>query len=56
MTLVHNPMIRWIWFGGILTTAGAVVALLPSPFRRRVRAIGTIETAKEDTRRIAPAA
>jgi cytochrome c-type biogenesis protein CcmF len=56
MTLVHNPMIRWIWFGGILTTASAVVALLPSPFRRRVRAIGTIEIAREDTRRIAPAA
>jgi cytochrome c-type biogenesis protein CcmF len=56
MTLVHNPMIRWIWFGGILTTASAVVALLPSPFRRRARAIGTIESAREDTRRIAPAA
>jgi cytochrome c-type biogenesis protein CcmF len=56
MTLVHNPMIRWFWFGGILTTASAVVALLPSPFRRRARAIGTIESAREDTRRIAPAA
>jgi cytochrome c-type biogenesis protein CcmF len=55
LTLVHNPMIRWIWFGGMLTTFSAVVAMLPSPFRRRVRA-HTIESAPEDIRRIAPAA
>jgi len=36
LTLVERPMIRWIWFGGMLTTASAVVAILPSPLRRRV--------------------
>jgi cytochrome c-type biogenesis protein CcmF len=56
MTLVHNPMIRWIWFGGILATASTVFALLPSPFRRRASAIGKIESVREDTRCIAHAA
>jgi cytochrome c-type biogenesis protein CcmF len=37
MTLVHNPMIRWIWAGGILITISAIVAALPAKLRRRVR-------------------
>jgi cytochrome c-type biogenesis protein CcmF len=56
MTLVHNPMIRWIWFGGIITTVSAVVGVLPSPFRRRVHVSETFESVTEDSRRIAPAA
>jgi len=29
LTLVDNPMIRWIWVGGMLCAASAVVAVLP---------------------------
>ncbi len=29
LTLVSNPMIRWIWAGGALTTVSAVVAIWP---------------------------
>jgi cytochrome c biogenesis factor len=36
LTLVSNPMIRWIWFGGIWTTCSALVAIWPSRRRRRV--------------------
>jgi cytochrome c-type biogenesis protein CcmF len=57
MTLVHNPMIRWIWVGGILVTVSAVVGVMPSPSRRRVLAGATTETsASDDDRRIATAA
>jgi cytochrome c-type biogenesis protein CcmF len=35
LTLVNNPMIRWIWVGGVFTTVSAIVALLPN---RRSRA------------------
>jgi cytochrome c-type biogenesis protein CcmF len=35
LTLVNNPMIRWIWVGGVFTTVSAIVALLPN---RRIRA------------------
>jgi cytochrome c-type biogenesis protein CcmF len=38
LSLVDNPMIGWIWFGGIWTAASAVVAALPSPFRRQTLA------------------
>jgi cytochrome c-type biogenesis protein CcmF len=38
MTFVDNPMIRWIWFGGTLTTASALVAIWPSLLRGRVAA------------------
>jgi cytochrome c-type biogenesis protein CcmF len=30
LTLVHNPMIRWIWTGGIVATVSAIVAMWPS--------------------------
>jgi cytochrome c-type biogenesis protein CcmF len=36
MTLVNNPMVRWIWIGGMLTTVSAVVAIWPSRLRRHV--------------------
>jgi cytochrome c-type biogenesis protein CcmF len=41
MSLVNNPMIRWIWIGGMLTTASAVVAIWPPRLRRRA-ALNTI--------------
>lgn len=37
VTFVNNPMIRWIWLGGYVTTAGAVVAVWPS--RRQTKAV-----------------
>src|SRR6185369_2868916 len=39
LTLVNNPMIRWIWAGGALTTLSAVVAIWPSRRSRQVVAI-----------------
>jgi cytochrome c-type biogenesis protein CcmF len=30
LTLVNNPMIRWIWAGGVLTTLSAMVAIWPT--------------------------
>jgi cytochrome c-type biogenesis protein CcmF len=35
LTLVHNPMIRWLWTGGIVATVSAIVAMWPSRRRRR---------------------
>jgi cytochrome c-type biogenesis protein CcmF len=35
LTFVNNPMIRWIWVGGMLSTASAVVAAWPTRFGRR---------------------
>jgi cytochrome c biogenesis factor len=29
LTLIDNPMIGWIWIGGIVATFSAIVALLP---------------------------
>jgi cytochrome c-type biogenesis protein CcmF len=37
LTLVNNPMIRWIWVGGILTAASTIVTIFPSQRRRRAR-------------------
>ena len=39
LTLVNNPMIRWIWAGGALTTLSAVVAIWPSRRSRQAAAI-----------------
>jgi cytochrome c-type biogenesis protein CcmF len=33
LTLVDNPMIRWIWAGGALTTFSAIVAIWPARSR-----------------------
>lgn len=34
MTLVDNPMICWIWYGGVVTTTAAIVAMWPVSRRR----------------------
>jgi len=39
LTLVNNPMIRWIWAGGALTTLSAVVAIWPSRRSRQASSI-----------------
>jgi cytochrome c-type biogenesis protein CcmF len=36
LTFVNNPMIRWIWMGGIISAVSAVVAAWPTRIRRRV--------------------
>jgi cytochrome c-type biogenesis protein CcmF len=41
LTLVHNPMIRWLWTGGIVATVSAVVAMWPPPRRRQAHASTT---------------
>ncbi len=38
LTLVNNPMIRWIWAGGALTTLSAVIAIWPSRRSRQAPA------------------
>lgn len=38
LTLIDNPLIRWIWAGGFLVTVGAAVAVWPSRSRGRVAA------------------
>jgi cytochrome c-type biogenesis protein CcmF len=42
LTFVDNPMIGWIWAGGLLTMASAVVAGLPSLSRRRAGGIAAV--------------
>ena len=48
MTFAHNPMIRWIWVGGVLVALSAIVAILPSQNRRRARATGPMEQFASD--------
>jgi len=38
LTLVHNPMMRWIWVGGMITAVSAVVVMWPERRRRRAAA------------------
>jgi cytochrome c-type biogenesis protein CcmF len=33
LTLVYNPMMRWIWLGGLTAAAGALVAMVPQSGR-----------------------
>jgi cytochrome c-type biogenesis protein CcmF len=57
VTLVRNPMIRWIWVGGMLVTVSTVVAALPGQLSRRKRVSGMMEPfASEDGRYVASAA
>jgi cytochrome c-type biogenesis protein CcmF len=35
LTLVDNPMVKWIWVGGLLTAVSAVAAAFPSRLRYR---------------------
>jgi cytochrome c-type biogenesis protein CcmF len=57
MTLVHNPMVRWIWAGGILVTVSAMVAALPAKVRRRVHTTTTtIPLVGDDAKHLATAA
>lgn len=44
VTLIDNPLMRWIWFGGCLAAAGAATALWPLR-RRRTRAADRLPSA-----------
>jgi cytochrome c-type biogenesis protein CcmF len=37
--LIASPLVEWIWFGGIIVVAGALIAIWPAPLgaRRRLR-------------------
>jgi cytochrome c-type biogenesis protein CcmF len=39
LTFVDNPMMRWIWFGGICGMLGAVIGIWPGTARRQAAAI-----------------
>jgi cytochrome c-type biogenesis protein CcmF len=47
VTLVENPMMRWIWFGGWLAAAGAGVAAWPERKRRSTKQ--SVAPAKKET-------
>jgi cytochrome c-type biogenesis protein CcmF len=47
LTLVSNPLMRWIWVGGLIATVSAVVSLWPSR-RRGVRADGALRSRAGD--------
>jgi cytochrome c-type biogenesis protein CcmF len=54
LTLVHNPLVKWIWFGGIWMTLSAVVAIWPQSPRRATAKISSpsqIEVEVERERR-----
>jgi cytochrome c-type biogenesis protein CcmF len=54
LTLVENPLIRWIWFGGCLMAAGAVIALWPARQARPMRlpkSMGLLVPAQSPPRR-----
>jgi cytochrome c-type biogenesis protein CcmF len=48
LTLVNNPMIRWIWAGGTIITLSAVIAIWPSRRSRQATAI-TSHTSSAET-------
>jgi cytochrome c-type biogenesis protein CcmF len=50
--LIVNPMATWIWVGGLVVLAGALVALWPSPLtaRRRVTSLRAARLGRELSR------
>ena len=50
--LIVNPMVTWIWVGGLVVLAGALVALWPSPLtaRRRVTSLRAARLGRELSR------
>jgi hypothetical protein len=37
--VIVNPLVTWIWIGGLIALAGALIALWPARSRRRVPAL-----------------
>jgi len=50
--LIVNPMVTWIWVGGLVVLAGALIALWPSPLtaRRRVTSLRAARLGRELSR------
>ena len=50
--LIVNPMVTWIWIGGLIVLAGGLVALWPSPLsaRRRVSSLRAARLGRELSR------
>ena len=53
LTFIENPMMRWLWGGGILAAAGGLAALLPIGQRRAPEVATTSEVLQETPERIA---
>jgi cytochrome c biogenesis factor len=51
-----NPLVKWIWFGGVIVVFGTLVALMPN--RRAVLVLSTVNqpTAEPLVHGMAPAA
>ncbi|MGH2978061.1 MAG: heme lyase CcmF/NrfE family subunit [Solirubrobacterales bacterium] len=50
--LIVNPMVTWIWIGGLIVLAGALITLWPSPLtaRRRVTSLRAARIGSEPSR------
>jgi cytochrome c-type biogenesis protein CcmF len=50
--LIVDPMVTWIWLGGLIVLAGALVALWPSalPRRRRITSLYAARLGRELSR------
>ena len=50
--LIVNPMVTWIWIGGLIVLAGGLIALWPSPLsaRRRVSSLRAARLGRELSR------
>ena len=60
ITLVNNPMMRWIWVGGFVMTASSLVAVWPSrrrqlPVLRAARSTPSKLMCAENKRRVSAA-
>ncbi len=46
--VIVNPLVTWIWIGGLIALAGALIAIWPARGpRRRPAAVGELEASKE---------
>ena len=45
--VIVNPLVTWIWIGGLIALSGALIAIWPTGGPRRRRAAGELEALKE---------
>src|SRR5262249_40882352 len=48
--LIVNPLVTWIWIGGLIALAGALIALWPSRLRRRGAPVRTESDAVKEAK------
>ncbi len=49
-----NPLLLWVWIGGVMVALGTLVALIPSKIRRvnpKTRVVGTVKDSVKDSAR-----